>query len=75
MISENGHDIGSHSNLHELVYKQSKKEFEEDLKYSINLLQDITNREILFYRAPAFSIDSSSKWALEVLVQNGIKYD
>jgi len=74
-ISENGHDIGSHSNIHDLVYDQSKKEFEKDLKKSIKTLEDIISKDILIYRAPSFSINTNSKWALEILVENGIKFD
>jgi peptidoglycan-N-acetylglucosamine deacetylase len=74
-ISENGHDVGSHSNVHDLVYNQSKKEFEADLIESLEILEDITGKKILMYRAPAFSITSKSKWALEILAKNGIHYD
>ena len=74
-ISENGHDIGSHSNLHELIYNQSIKEFEADLKESLKILEDIISKKITIYRAPAFSINSSSKWALDIIAENGIKYD
>ena len=41
-IYEQGHDVGSHSNNHELIYQQSKSEFESDLIDSINILEDMT---------------------------------
>ena len=35
-ISENGHDVGSHSNTHDLVYEQSEEEFEKVKKTKIS---------------------------------------
>ncbi len=74
-ISENGHDIGTHSNLHNLVYEQSLKEFEKDLVESLNTLEEVISKKILIYRAPAFSINTQSKWALEIIAKNGISFD
>ena len=34
-----GYEIGTHSNMHQLAYKQSKDEFATDLKKSIDLLK------------------------------------
>ena len=74
-ISENGHDVGSHSNVHDLVYEQSEEEFEKDLLESLKILEDVTNKKILIYRAPGFSINTQSKWALEIMAENGISCD
>ena len=74
-ISENGHDIGSHSNNHGLVYEQSEQEFEADLIESLKILEDVTSKKISIYRAPAFSINVQSKWALEIIAENGISCD
>lgn len=74
-IHDNGFEIGSHSTMHELVYEQTPKQFEYDLKASINLIEDITGKKVIYYRAPGFSITHSSKWAFEILVDNGIEID
>jgi len=74
-ISENGHDIGSHSNLHKLVFEQSEEEFKEDLIESLKILEDVTSKKISIYRAPAFSINFQSKWAFEIIAKNGISCD
>ena len=34
-IDSYGHEIGSHSDMHQLAYKQSRLEFRDDLKRSI----------------------------------------
>jgi len=74
-IYEQGHDVGSHSNNHELIYQQSKSEFESDLIDSINILEDIIDNQVSIYRAPAFSINNDNKWALEIIAKNNIQYD
>lgn len=74
-IHKKGHDIGSHSYAHELIYNQSYSEFRNDLKKSKNILEDIISDEVQIYRAPAFSINNETVWALDILAENGIKYD
>ena len=70
-----GHHLGSHSNTHQLVYKQTNHEFRRDLIESIEILQDVSGQSIDCYRAPGFSITNSCMWAFETLVESGIKYD
>ena len=70
-IADDGHDIGYHSYYHRLPKNQTKKEFENDLISGINLLEHITDRKIIYYRAPNFSL--KNKWMLDCLVDNGIK--
>ena len=74
-ISNRGHEIGTHSYAHQLVYSQSKQEFEEDLKKSISIIENLINCPVKLYRAPGFSITSDVNWAFDVLVENGIEVD
>lgn len=74
-ISDNGHDIGSHSDLHQLVFNQTLIEFEKDLVYGKKAIEDIIGREITLYRAPGFSIKQGTEWAFEILLKNGIQID
>ncbi|MGX1928084.1 polysaccharide deacetylase family protein [Flagellimonas sp. 2504JD4-2] len=74
-IDDLGYEIGTHSNLHQLAYDMSQEEFEEDLKTSVLLLEDITGKKVKSYRAPGFSIKESNLWALESLSKAGIEYD
>lgn len=74
-IYAQGHEIGSHGFGHNLLYNTSKEEFKEDLKRSIYLLENITGKKIMGYRAPSFSITDKSLWALGILKEQGIKYD
>lgn len=61
--------------MHQLVYDQDRKAFTEDLKRSIGELEDIIGQKILAYRAPGFSIRKSEKWAIQTLIEHGIKID
>jgi polysaccharide deacetylase family protein (PEP-CTERM system associated) len=70
-----GHEIASHGYGHELVSRQTRDEFREDVARSIGILQQITGRPVLGYRAPSWSISNKTPWAYEVLVELGLRYD
>jgi polysaccharide deacetylase family protein (PEP-CTERM system associated) len=74
-ISKRGHEIATHGYRHKLVYTQTKKEFETDLRKSISALNKITGKKILGHRAASFSVTKNSLWAIDVLKRNKIKYD
>ncbi len=74
-IQEEGHEIACHGYAHQLVYTQSRDEFRQDIKRAKSILEDTTGREVIGYRAPSYSITNKSKWAFEVLVEEGFKYD
>ena len=74
-IAAAGHEVGSHSYAHRLVYQMAPEEFRSDLRRSIRLLEDATGAPVNAYRAPSFSITNKSLWALDILVEEGITYD
>jgi len=74
-IQKEGHEIACHGYAHKLIYTQSKEEFRQDIKNAKSILEDITGSEVIGYRAPSYSITNESKWAFEVLVEEGFKYD
>jgi len=74
-IDKSGHEIGSHSYWHRLVYNLDPEEFREDLRRSRDVLQAITGKPVTSYRAPSFSITSKSLWALDILAEEGYKID
>lgn len=74
-IQSNGHEIASHSYLHNLTYKLTPKEFTKDTEKSIKLLEDIIGEKIIIYRAPGFSITEKTPWAFEILAKFGIEID
>ena len=74
-IAAHGHEIGSHSHAHKWVNKMTSEEFKEDTLTSIKSLEDLTGKKVESFRAPAFSIGETNKWAIEILAECGIKND
>ena len=70
-----GHEIGCHSDTHEIIINQNEGSFRKDIYKAIDSLEQVIGTKVISYRAPAFSITEKSKWALKILVENGIKYD
>jgi len=70
-----GYEIATHSDLHQLAYEQSRVEFKEDLKKSIQSIESVTGKKVITYRAPGFSIKEENKWAFESLIEEGIEVD
>jgi polysaccharide deacetylase family protein (PEP-CTERM system associated) len=74
-IVEKGHEIGSHTRMHQLIYEQSPQSFKNDLEHSIKTLEDISGQKVKYFRAPGFSIKEKNKWAFDILAEAGIEAD
>ncbi|MBZ9652564.1 polysaccharide deacetylase family protein [Psychroflexus montanilacus] len=74
-ISGRGHEIACHSDQHLFVNKMNFNQFAEDTKRAVCSLEDIVGNKVNAYRAPAFSIDKNTPWAIDILYENGIKID
>ena len=74
-IDRRGHEIATHSDLHQLAYEQNRKAFEQDLERSIKSIEDVVGKKVRAYRAPGFSLMEQNKWVFEVLMKNGIEID
>jgi polysaccharide deacetylase family protein (PEP-CTERM system associated) len=74
-IAARGHELASHGFEHVPVHRQTRDDFHRDVEASIMLLESLTGRRPLGYRAPAFSITRGSAWAFELLADLGFAYD
>ncbi len=74
-IQAAGHDIGCHSFAHRLIYRLTPSQFRSDLRRATTILEDLTGRPVTAFRAPSFSITPDSLWALEILIEEGYRYD
>lgn len=74
-ISDMGHEVACHGYAHKPVYEQSRDEFRQDVKRAKAILEDISGRKVIGYRAPMYSITNRSQWALEILIEEGFYYD
>ena len=70
-----GHEIGSHSYWHRLIYRQTPEEFREDLIRSRDVLEETIGQKVRSFRAPSFSITRQSLWALDILAEEGFEFD
>ncbi len=69
------HEIGSHTYYHQLMYNQNSIEVNNEIKMSIEILQNITGKKVRSFRAPGFSITNKNEWVFESLINNGITHD
>ena len=74
-IASRGHHLGSHSDMHNLIYHLNRNEFCEDLKRSIYSIEDVTGIKVDSFRSPAFSFTEKSDFYIDVLNEYGIIYD
>jgi len=74
-IAAAGHEVASHGYAHELVTRLTPDEFREDVRKARKILEDVIGGRIDGYRAPSFTIMSRTRWAHEVLVQEGYTWD
>jgi len=74
-IAAAGHEVASHGYKHEIVYSLSPAAFREDVRKSRQMLEDLVGQPVVGYRAPSFSITRQSLWALDVLLEEGYRYD
>lgn len=70
-----GHEVGCHSNEHVWLNKMSEEQLYIDTKEALMSLEDVSGQKVVGYRAPAFSITPTNKWAVNVLSECGIEYD
>ena len=74
-IRASGHEIGCHSHGHRLIYEMTPEEFRADTRRSLDVLEDTIGEAVTLYRAPSFSITRKSEWALDILIEEGIRVD
>ncbi|TVQ41236.1 MAG: DUF3473 domain-containing protein [Wenzhouxiangella sp.] len=74
-IQAAGHEIGVHGHDHHVFHKLSRDQAREELYRAKVVLEDLTGEKMRGHRAPCFSIDSNTAWALDVLLELGFEYD
>lgn len=74
-IQKAGHEIASHGYSHQLVYNQTPDVFRQETRKSKQILEDITGEPINGYRAASYSITAESRWALDILCEEGFTWD
>lgn len=74
-IAAAGHELASHTYDHVRVTHQTPAAFRESVRKTKRILEDISGQEVIGFRAPSFSIVRGTEWALDVLIEEGHRYD
>jgi polysaccharide deacetylase family protein (PEP-CTERM system associated) len=74
-IADQGHEIAAHSWWHRRVRDLEPDEFQADVSRCRAVLEQIVGRAVRGFRAPSFSITRATKWAFDVLLESGYRYD
>ena len=71
-----GHEIGCHGYSHKALWDLNEGLFREELERFHSVMEKILGKvEIRGFRAPTFSLDRRTAWALRVLLEMGYRYD
>jgi polysaccharide deacetylase family protein (PEP-CTERM system associated) len=72
---ERGHEIASHGYAHTLAYRMTPEAFATDVRRAKDVLEGITGKPVLGYRAPGFSVTEDTPWFFAKLAEVGYRYD
>lgn len=73
-IAEQGHEVASHGYAHRRACEQDIDQFDQDIRSSKAVLEDLSGQPVLGYRAPSFSIGERNLWAFDRLAAAGYAY-
>jgi polysaccharide deacetylase family protein (PEP-CTERM system associated) len=74
-IHARGHEVASHGSDHARVTGITQDQFRDSVRSSKAILEDVTGHSVFGYRAPSFSIVRGREWALQILLEEGYRYD
>jgi polysaccharide deacetylase family protein (PEP-CTERM system associated) len=74
-IASAGHEIGSHGQTHTPVYDLTAAEFAGEVDRSVAALKAAGAPAVEGFRAPQWSINDRSMWALDILSRKGFRFD
>ncbi|MYM88729.1 DUF3473 domain-containing protein [Rugamonas sp. FT82W] len=73
-IADGGHELASHGYAHLRASEQTPRQFSDDIHRSKHLLEQLSGKAVLGYRAPSFSIGARNLQALDSLLAAGYRY-
>lgn len=74
-IAADGHELGTHGQDHRRVTTLTPAEFREDVRRSKATIEQIAGQRVIGYRAPNYSIVRETMWAMDILAEEGFRYD
>lgn len=73
-IAAGGHEVASHGYGHERASAQTPECFLADIRLARRVLEDLSGRAVVGYRAPSFSIGEGNRWAHDCIAEAGYAY-
>jgi len=70
-----GHEVASHGYDHRRVTELTPVGFRAQVRRTKAILEGLTGQPCIGYRAPNYSIVAGREWALDVLTEEGYRYD
>lgn len=74
-VADDGHEIASHGHTHTPLSGLTRETFERELARSADAICRAAGVDPDGFRAPNFSLDAETAWALDVLAEAGYRYD
>jgi polysaccharide deacetylase family protein (PEP-CTERM system associated) len=73
-IVDGGHELASHGYGHQRASDMTPAEFSADIERAKGILEAVSGRAVVGYRAPSFSIGADNLWALDCIARAGYRY-
>jgi len=75
-IATDGHEIACHGMTHRPLWKLDPESFRAELRdFRAAIRGALGHDDAIGFRAPTFSLDRGTAWALRVLAEEGFRYD
>jgi polysaccharide deacetylase family protein (PEP-CTERM system associated) len=74
-IAAAGHELASHTWDHRKITDQTPTAFRESIRRTKQVLEDLGGTPVIGFRAPSYSIVRGTEWALDLLLEEGHRYD
>lgn len=74
-VVSGGHEIASHGWDHARITQLRPEQFRQEARKTKRVLEDVAGHPVVGFRAPSFSLVPGCEWALEILVEEGYRYD
>jgi polysaccharide deacetylase family protein (PEP-CTERM system associated) len=70
-----GHEVASHGWDHARITQLSPERFRQETRRTKQVLEDVAGAPVVGFRAPSFSLVPGYEWALDILLEEGYRYD
>ena len=74
-IVRKGHEIAFHTKDHIPLWEKEPESFRSELASFRHRVKEVAGSECVGFRAPSFSLDRSTYWAIDCLKKEGYEYD